>query len=343
MTIFVLGASLTAMPAMAGTPDGMLTSQVKLTLWTTAGVRSTSVHVDTNDGIVTLYGKVPTGEQKATAEKAAAEIGGVRSVKNLLQVVPEAQEKAVARSDKETQDAAEKLLKADPRLKDSAISVKSVDKGVVLLTGSATTYMDHLRAIVIIDRMPGVRRVATEVKGPEGFSSDERITFLNRADYKGTEQPSKSSDMRISTMVKLRLLTTAQVPSSEISVDSEDGVVTLFGMVPTVGVKNAATAEARKVSGVTGVQNQLEVVATSQKKFVEAKDADIAKDLTLTLKDRAEFKSVETAVKNGTVRLTGTVGSGWDEVNVVRVVRNVAGVRGVEDNIKIDPKETSQR
>jgi osmotically-inducible protein OsmY len=48
-------------------------------------------------------------------------------------------------------------------------------------------------------------------------------------------------------------------------------------------------------------------------------------------------------VKNGTVRLTGTVGSGWDEVNVVRVVRNVAGVRGVEDNIKIDPKETSQR
>ena len=239
MTIFVLGASLTAMPAMAGTPDGMLTSQVKLTLWTTAGVRSTSVHVDANDGIVTLYGKVPTVEQKATAEKAAAEIGGVRSVKNLLQVVPEAQEKAVARSDKETQDAAEKLLKADPRLKDSAISVKSVDKGVVLLTGSATTYMDHLRAIVIIDRMPGVRRVATEVKGPDGFSNDERITFLNRADYKGTDEHSKSSDMRISTMVKLRLLTTAQVPSSEISVDSEDGVVTLFGMVPTLGVKNA--------------------------------------------------------------------------------------------------------
>ena len=91
------------------------------------------------------------------------------------------------------------------------------------------------------------------------------------------------------------------------------------------------------------MQNQLEVVATSQKKFVEAKDADIAKDLALTLKDRAEFKSVDTAVKNGTVRLTGTVGSGWDEVNVVRVVRNVAGVRGVEDNIKIDAKETSQR
>jgi osmotically-inducible protein OsmY len=40
-------------------------------------------------------------------------------------------------------------------------------------------------------------------------------------------------------------------------------------------------------------------------------------------------------VKNGTVRLTGTVSSGWDEVSAVRVTRQVAGVRAVEDQLKI--------
>jgi hyperosmotically inducible protein len=144
--------------------------------------------------------------------------------------------------------------------------------------------------------------------------------------------------------VKLRLFTAAQVPSAEISVDTDDGVVTLFGMVPTADVKKSAAEEAGKVSGVTRVLNQLEVVATSHKKAVEAKDSDISRDLALAFKDRPEFRKVETAVKNGTVRLTGTVASGWDEVNVARLVRQIAGVKGVEDQLKIDEAtETTRR
>ena len=84
------------------------------------------------------------------------------------------------------------------------------------------------------------------------------------------------------------------------------------------------------------VDDQLEVVATAQKKLVDAKDADITRDLALATKDRTDFKTVTTLVKNGVVRISGTVGTGWDEVNVVRVVRMVPGVRGVEDQLKID-------
>lgn len=347
--MIVLGVSLMAMPAPAGTPDGLLTSKTKLSLWTTAGVRSTSVHVDSDDGIVTLHGKVPTAEQKAIAEKTAREISGVREVKSLLQVVPEAEEKRVDRSDKETLAHAEKALKADASLKDSKISVKSVDKGVVLLTGDAHTFSDHLRAVVLVDRIPGVRRVASEVKGPDEFGNDERITFLSHPSSKpgakpGAEARSSASDMRISAAVKLRLLTASQVPSTEISVDTEDGVVILFGMVPTAEVKKAAATEAGKVAGVARVQNQLEVVPTSQKEIVQAKDSDITRDLVLAFKDRPELKKVETSVKNGIVRLTGTVPSGWDEVNAVRVTRRVPGVRGVEDQLKVEEKtETTQR
>ncbi len=80
----------------------------------------------------------------------------------------------------------------------------------------------------------------------------------------------------------------------------------------------------------------LEVVASSQKAAVDAKDSDITRDLALASKDRADFKSVKTSVKNGIVQLSGTVESGWDEVSAVRVARRVPGVRGVEDQLKID-------
>lgn len=339
----VLSMSLMALPALAAVPDGFLTSKAKLSLWTTAGIRSTTVHVDTNDGVMTLYGKVPTAEQKALAGRTANEVTGVREVKNLLQVVAEVDEKRVERADKDVREQAEKLLKGDAELKDSSISVKSVDKGVVLLAGNARTFSDHLRAVGIIDRMPGVRRVASEVKSPDAFGNDERVSFL----VEPARQPAarnSSSDMRTSMSVKLRLLTAAHVPSTEISVDTNEGVVTLFGIVPTADVKSAAGTEAGKAQGVVRVDNQLEVVASAQKKAVDAKDADITRDLALAFKNRSELKNIVTSVKNGTVRLTGTVGSAWEQVNALRLTRRVAGVRGVENELKVDEKiETSQR
>ncbi|MDP1824466.1 MAG: BON domain-containing protein [Archangium sp.] len=337
---FVLGISLASLPAFAVVvPDGLITSKTKLSLWTTAGLRSTTVHVDSNDGVVTLYGKVPTSEQRDAAEKTTRAIVGVTGVRNLLQIVPASQAKQVEKADKDTQALAEKTLKADAALKDSKITVKSVDKGVVLLAGDAKTFSDHLRAVVIVDRLVGVRRVASEVKGPDAFGADERITFITPALPKAkVEARNSATDMRISMAVKMRLLTAAQVPSNEISVDTEDNVVTLFGIVPTAAVSRAAATEAGKVAGVIKVENQLEIVATSQKEKVDAKDDDITRDLALAFKDRPELKGVVTSVKNGTVQLSGSVPSGWDEVNALRIARKVSGVRGVEDQLKIDDK-----
>lgn len=349
----VFGASLSTLPAFAAAPDGLLTSKAKLSLWTTAGVRSTSVHVDTNDGVITLHGKVPSEAQRTLAEITALEIVGVRGVKNLLQVVAEVDEKRVASSDKDTMNMVQKRLKKDAELNDSSISVKSVDKGVVLLTGSARTLNDHLHAVAIVDRVPGVRRVASEVTSPDIFGSEEQGLFMNQprassapfATGKNAEARSGATDMRMTTAVKLRLVTAANVPSTDISVDTEEGIVTLFGIVPTAAVKNAAGLEARRVSGVIRVQNNLEVVASAQRERVEAKDSDIERDLALVFKDRAEFKSVDADVKNGAVRLTGTVGSAWDEVNAVRMARQVAGVGSVDNQLKIENKapETSRR
>ncbi len=338
----LLSGALFALPSLAAdsqSPDGFITSKTKLSLWTTAGVRSTTVHVDTNDGVITLYGKVPTAEQRVLAEKTAAGIDGVRSVKNLLQVVAVKDEPATARTDKEIKEAIEMELRSDGSLKDSRISLKSVDKGVVLLTGTAASYADHLHAISLVDTVAGVRRIATEVKSPGDYRADERLIFL-ATDAKKPAAQNGMNDARISTAVKLRLFTAADVPSTEINVDTERAVVTLFGIVPTAAIRTAAGNEAGKVDGVKRVDNQLEVVAPANKKVVDAKDDDITRDLALTFKDRPEQRKVTTAVKNGTVRLTGTVTSGWAELNTLRLTRGVNGVRGIENQLKVEQPGT---
>ena len=370
---FVLGACLIGAPVLASTPDGLITSKAKLSLLTTGGVRGSAVHVDTNDGIVTLYGKVPSAEQKAAVEKTVAGVGGVRQVKNLLQVVADVDAKRVERADKEIKDNVENVLKNDLALKDSKIGVKSVDKGIVLLNGKAATVSDHLRAVALTDAVAGVRRVATEVEAPDQFSDAERPIFLNnnrpdsvRADAKDKKNEIKADakmkkeevkqdvavnrrdaknsldDMRISSAVKMRLWTTANVPSTEINVDTDNNVVTLFGMVPTAEAKTLAEAEAAKVDGVTKVENQLQVVPKAQKDLVEAKDKDVQDALKVVFKNRPELKNVGTDVKAGIVRLTGTVDSGWDKLNAVRLARTTPGVRGIEEQLVVkndaDPK-----
>ena len=149
----VLGVALAA-PAGAATPDAWITTKTKLALLTTEGVSGTAIKVDTVVGRVTLHGKVGSTEEKTKAETIAQKIDGVKSVHNLLQVVSPQHEQAVQVSDDALQQRIEKALQADPSLKSSHISVQSVNKGVVLLGGTAKTLSAHLRAIEVVAIIP---------------------------------------------------------------------------------------------------------------------------------------------------------------------------------------------
>src|SRR5436309_2857317 len=95
------------------------------------------IDVDTVNDVVTLSGKVEGEAEKTKAGETAKGVQGVKEVKNLLQVVPKSEKKVVDKTDDQVKDAVRKRLDADKTL--SGISVKSVDKGVVLLAGKATT------------------------------------------------------------------------------------------------------------------------------------------------------------------------------------------------------------
>ena len=148
----------------ADTPDGWLTMKTKISLMTTEDLRTTSLNVDTVNGVVTLHGKVPTEADKVRAGDVARRIDGVKQVKNLLQVVPNSQRAVVERSDEEIKASVEAAFKANHRIQDSGIKVASVNKGVVLLSGKTKSLEAHAESVQVADAVRGVRRVSTEVE-----------------------------------------------------------------------------------------------------------------------------------------------------------------------------------
>ena len=70
-----------------GTSNAALTTKVKTALASDVGMRTmTSIDVDSNQGVVTLKGKVDSAELKKKAGDVAKKVSGVKSVKNELKV-----------------------------------------------------------------------------------------------------------------------------------------------------------------------------------------------------------------------------------------------------------------
>jgi hyperosmotically inducible protein len=331
----VVVAFALAAPARAATPDAWITTKTKLALLTTEGVSGTAIHVDTILGKVTLHGKVRSAEEKAKAESIAKDINGVLEVRNLLQVVTPQREKAVQVSDDALKQQVDKALQGDSSLKESSISVKSVNKGVVLLTGTAKTLSAHLRAVETVARVPGVERVASEIKSPDALADAE--IWHDPTPKRASKESGiweTASDIWITSATKMRLLTDSRTPALDINVETVAGVVTLFGIVPSQDAKSAAEADVRKVSGVKHVVNDLQVMTRAKEAAVKVRDEDIESDVKKAF-ENADFKDISVNVKNGVVRLTGTVATGARRLDAAVLARSIQGVRAVKDDLRV--------
>jgi osmotically-inducible protein OsmY len=78
--------SMTGQSAGQYIDDTTITTSVKAKLTAEKAANFTRIDVDTTNQVVTLNGIVESADQKAKAEQLAREVGGVRSVKNNLQI-----------------------------------------------------------------------------------------------------------------------------------------------------------------------------------------------------------------------------------------------------------------
>lgn len=335
----VLAAALVVAPtiaAAASTSDAWITTKAKLSLLTTEGVSGTAINVDTVLGRVTLHGKVHSADEKAKAEDITKKIQGVTSVHNLLQVVPASREKAMQVSDDALKAQITKALEADQSLKSSQIAVQSVNQGVVLLGGTAKTLSAHLRAIEVVAVIPGVRRVSSEIQSPDTLADAEIWRDATpQASGAATDVWDTASDIWITSATKMLLLADGDVPALEINVDTLGGVVTLFGIVPSEHAKAAAGADARKVRGVKRVENELQVVASAKQAAGKVRDEEVEHAVKQAF-ESPDLEGIGIEVKNGVVRLTGSVPSGARRLHAAVTARAVPGVRAVEDDLRVE-------
>jgi len=212
---------------------------------------------------------------------------------------------------------------------------------VVLLSGDAPTMSDHLRAIEDASRLPGVRRVASEIKSPNTLADQE---IYNEQSPKTTDAKnaaentgSRIGDAWITSAVKTRLLADERTPALDVNVDTTDGHVTLFGMVATQEAKKAAEDDAHKVSGVKTVANELEIVPSAKADAVKRDDKQVKDGVERALKAQNELKndSIDVEVRNGVARLSGSVDDANDRLRAAAIARSAAGVRAVHDDLQV--------
>jgi osmotically-inducible protein OsmY len=141
----------------------------------------------------------------------------------------------------------------------------------------------------------------------------------------------KTKDVRAA--VEKELSFDPRVDSAHVTVSNISGDVTLTGTVPSYPQYLEAAAGARRVAGVTGVHNHLEVVLPEgdfrdDVKLATAANNALAQNVTVP-------DSVEATAEDGNITLTGTVSYGTERAAAQAAVAGLIGVRNVSNDIDI--------
>jgi osmotically-inducible protein OsmY len=145
------------------------------------------------------------------------------------------------------------------------------------------------------------------------------------------------SDDDIKRDVEEELKWEPDLDATDIAVAVKGGVVTLTGFVRSYSEKWQAEAAAKRVAGVVGVANDLEVRLPGTD---ERPDPEIARDAVAAIKNRLPLaaENIKVVVKDRWVTLEGEVEWNYQREAAENAVRWLRGVRGVTNLIKMRPR-----
>lgn len=153
------------------------------------------------------------------------------------------------------------------------------------------------------------------------------------------ERPNTRMDEDIRRDVEAELLWEPDVNATDISVKVKDGVVTLTGFVRKYSEKYEAERVAKRVLGVKGVANDLEVKLASAS---ERLDREIAQDAVDALKRELPISSqnLKVVVRDGWITIEGQVQWDFQRRMADEAVRKVRGTKGVINLVRVEPTAT---
>src|SRR5258705_9728041 len=153
----------------------------------------------------------------------------------------------------------------------------------------------------------------------------------------GKEEEKKRSDRDIKRDVEDEIGWDPSIDATAIAVAVKNGVVTLTGFVRNYIDKFAAEAAAKRVAGVVGLANDIEVGLS---RADQRPDPEIARDAVAAIKSRLPLSSehIKVVIDKGWVTLEGQVEWNYQREEAERAVRRVNGVKGVINSIGLEPR-----
>jgi osmotically-inducible protein OsmY len=145
------------------------------------------------------------------------------------------------------------------------------------------------------------------------------------------------SDIDIKRDVEDELRSDPEIDAIDIGVAVKNGVVTLSGFVRSYSEKLEAERTAKRVAGVAGVANDIEVRLPI---FNQRPDPDIAREAVAEIQNELPYSSdhIRVLVDNGWVTLEGWVEWNYQRQRAHDAVRRVRGVKGVSNLIQLRPR-----
>jgi osmotically-inducible protein OsmY len=213
-------------------------------------------------------------------------------------------------NDKSLRQAVIDELEWEPRVDASHIGV-AVEDGVVTLTGHVESYAGKNAAEEAVKHVHGVKAIAQEIQ----------------VRMPGDKQ---SADDQIAKRALDIIAWNCWIPEDKVKVKVQNGHVTLSGEVDWHYQRDNAEDAVRKLSGIKGVANTIQIKPRANSTNVKQRIEDALKRSA-----EVEADAINVSVFDGRVTLSGKVKTFFERDLVERTVWMAPGVVAVNDKITV--------